>query len=84
MENKNSCCFVAKINEVREIKGADNIELVVAGGWNAITKKGELCIGSLAVGLLGSFATQVDSARWVLRVLACRIAQPAFLSNRPK
>ena len=49
MENKNSCAFVAKINEVREIKGADNIELVVAGGWNAITKKGELCIGSLVV-----------------------------------
>ena len=49
MENKNSCCFVAKINEVIEIKGADNIELVVAGGWNAITKKGELCIGSLVV-----------------------------------
>jgi RNA ligase (TIGR02306 family) len=41
MENLNSCCFVAKINEVKAIEGADNIELVVAGGWNAITKKGE-------------------------------------------
>jgi RNA ligase (TIGR02306 family) len=41
MENNNSCCFVAKINEVRAIEGADNIELVIAGGWNAITKKGE-------------------------------------------
>ena len=49
MENKNSCCFVAKINEVREIKGADNIELVVAGGWNAITKKGEYNVGNLVV-----------------------------------
>ena len=41
MENQNSVCFIAKINEVRAIEGADNIELVVAGGWNAITKKGE-------------------------------------------
>jgi RNA ligase (TIGR02306 family) len=41
MENNNSVCFIAKINEVKAIEGADNIELVVAGGWNAITKKGE-------------------------------------------
>jgi len=41
MENLNSCCFIAQINEVKAIEGADNIELVVAGGWNAITKKGE-------------------------------------------
>ena len=49
MENNNSCCFVAKINEVRAIEGADNIELVVAGSWNAITKKGEFNVGSLTV-----------------------------------
>lgn len=47
MENNNSCCFVTKINEVKAIEGADNIELVVAGGWNAITKKGELNAGDL-------------------------------------
>lgn len=41
MENNNSVCFIAKINEVKAIEGADNIELVIAGGWNAITKKGE-------------------------------------------
>jgi RNA ligase (TIGR02306 family) len=45
MENNNSVCFVAKINEVKTIEGADNIELVVAGGWNAITKKGEFKAG---------------------------------------
>ena len=45
MENNNSVCFVAKINEVRAIEGADNIELVIAGGWNAITKKGEFKVG---------------------------------------
>ena len=49
MENNNSCCFVAKINEVRAIEGADNIELVIAGGWNAITKKGEFKEGDLTV-----------------------------------
>lgn len=45
MENQNSVCFIAKINEVKAIEGADNIELVIAGGWNAITKKGEFKVG---------------------------------------
>jgi RNA ligase (TIGR02306 family) len=45
MENNNSCCFIAKINEVKAIEGADNIELVIAGGWNAITRKGEFKVG---------------------------------------
>jgi len=49
MENQNSVCYVAKINEVRAIEGADNIELVIAGGWNAITKKGELNVGALTI-----------------------------------
>ena len=49
MENQNSVCFIAKINEVRAIEGADNIELVIAGGWNAITKKGEFNVGSLTI-----------------------------------
>ena len=45
MENQNSVCFIAKINEVKAIEGADNIELIVVGGWNAITKKGEFKVG---------------------------------------
>ncbi len=49
MENNNSCCFIAKINEVRAIEGADNIELVIAGGWNAITKKGEYYEGNQVI-----------------------------------
>ena len=49
MENQNSVCFVATINEVKAIEGADNIELVIAGGWNAITKKGEFKEGDLTV-----------------------------------
>ena len=49
MENQNSVCFIAKINEVKAIEGADNIELVIAGGWNAITKKGEFQVDDLTV-----------------------------------
>jgi RNA ligase (TIGR02306 family) len=49
MENQNSVCFIAKINEVKAIEGADNIELVIAGGWNAITKKGEYYEGNQVI-----------------------------------
>ena len=49
MENQNSVCFVATINEVKAIPNADNIEQVVVGGWNAITKKGEFKEGDLTV-----------------------------------
>jgi RNA ligase (TIGR02306 family) len=49
MENTNSVCFIAKINEVKVIEGADNIEQVIVGGWNAITKKGEYKQGDLVV-----------------------------------
>ena len=41
MENQNSVAYVGKIGSVSEIPGADNIELITVGGWNAITKKGE-------------------------------------------
>jgi RNA ligase (TIGR02306 family) len=49
MENNNSCCFVAKINEVRAIEGADNIEQAVIGGWNTIVKKGTHQAGQLVI-----------------------------------
>ena len=41
MENNNSVCYVGTVTEVKAIEGADNIELAVVGGWNAIVKKGE-------------------------------------------
>lgn len=49
MENNNSCCFVAKINEVKSIEGADNIEQAVIGGWNCIVKKGTHQAGQLVI-----------------------------------
>jgi RNA ligase (TIGR02306 family) len=47
MENNNSVCYVGTVTEIRAIEGADNIEQVVVGGWNAITKKGEYKVGEL-------------------------------------
>lgn len=49
MENNNSVCYMATVNEIRPIEGADNIELAVVGGWNCITKKGEYNIGDVAI-----------------------------------
>ena len=49
MENLNSVCYIATINEINPIEGADNIELAVVGGWSCITKKGEQKIGDLVM-----------------------------------
>lgn len=49
MENNNSVCFVAKINEIKPIEGADNIELGVIGGWNCIIKKDQYKVDDLVV-----------------------------------
>jgi RNA ligase (TIGR02306 family) len=45
MENLNSVCYIATINEIKPIEGADNIEAVIVGGWNCIAKKGEQKVG---------------------------------------
>jgi len=49
MENNNSVCFVAVINEIKPIENADNIEQVVVEGWNCVIKKGEYNIGDKVV-----------------------------------
>lgn len=49
MENNNSVCYVAVINEIRPIEGADNIELAVVGGWTCIVKKNEHKVGETVV-----------------------------------
>ena len=49
MENQNSVCYVAKINEIKAIPGADNIEQGVIGGWNCIIKKGQYKVDDLVV-----------------------------------
>jgi hypothetical protein len=49
MENNNSVCYVAKIDEIKAIPGADNIEQGVIGGWNCIIKKGEYKVDDLVV-----------------------------------
>jgi RNA ligase (TIGR02306 family) len=49
MENQNSVAYVGIIGSVVEIPGADNIELVLVNGWQAITKKGEYKVDDLVV-----------------------------------
>ena len=49
MENLNSVCFVARINEIKSIEGADNIEQAIVGGWSSIVKKGAHTVGELVV-----------------------------------
>jgi RNA ligase (TIGR02306 family) len=49
MENQNSVCYVARINEIKPIPGADNIEQAVVGGWNCIIQKGQYAEGGLVV-----------------------------------
>ena len=49
MENINSVAYVGLIQTVTPIEGADNIELVLVNGWQAITKKGEYEVGDKVV-----------------------------------
>ncbi len=49
MQNNNSVCFIAKINEIRTIEGADNIQLAIVGGWSCIVKKDAHSVDELVI-----------------------------------
>lgn len=49
MENVNSVAYVAKIDVIMKIEGADNIEQARIGGWNCIIQKGQYDAGDLVV-----------------------------------
>ena len=49
MENNNSVCYIAKIDEIKAIEGADNIEQAVIGGWNCIIQKNQYAEGDLVI-----------------------------------
>ena len=49
IENTNSVCYVVRINEIKPIPGADNIEQAVVGGWNCIIQKGQYTEGGLVI-----------------------------------
>jgi RNA ligase (TIGR02306 family) len=49
MENINSVCYVAKIDSISKIEGADNIEQARIGGWNCIIQKDKYNPGDLVV-----------------------------------
>ena len=49
MENVNSVCYVSRINEIKAIEGADNIEQAIIGGWNCIIQKNQYTEGGLVV-----------------------------------
>ena len=49
MQNLNSLAFVAKIENIVPIPGADNIEQALIGGWSCIVKKGAHSRGELVI-----------------------------------
>ncbi len=49
MENQNSVCYVSRVNEIKEIIGADNIEQIVVGGWNCISQKNTYKVDDLVI-----------------------------------
>jgi len=49
MQNLNSVAFVAKIDTIVPIAGADNIDQAFIGGWSCIVKKGAHTRGDLVI-----------------------------------
>jgi S1-C subfamily serine protease len=85
MENNNSVCYMATINEIKPIEGADKIELVVVGGWNCIAQKGEQKVGDV-VALLNRIAqiSPGDEAKVALLRKGKPMALKVQVGKRPK
>jgi RNA ligase (TIGR02306 family) len=49
MNTTRKLASIRKIDDLKEIPGADLIEVAVVGGWNVVVKKGEFTAGDLAV-----------------------------------
>ena len=49
MENNDSICYVARINEIKPIEGADKIEQIIVGGWNCIAQKNLYNVDDLVI-----------------------------------
>jgi RNA ligase (TIGR02306 family) len=49
MENQNSVAFVAKIDSINNIPGADNIQSATINGWSCIVKKDSHFVGELII-----------------------------------
>jgi hypothetical protein len=49
LNNKRALAHIERINKIRPIVGADNIDYATVLGWNFIVKKDEFKIGDLCV-----------------------------------
>ena len=49
VNGERALAYVVTVDEVREIEGADNIQLALVGGWNLIVKRDEFKAGDKGV-----------------------------------
>ena len=48
-DNQRELAYIVKIDEIRPIDGADNVELAVVGGWTVMVKKNQFQPGELGI-----------------------------------
>ena len=61
-DGQRELCYVAKVNKITPIEGADNIELAHVLGWTCIVKKGEFKEGDL--GIYFEIDSKLPEAEW--------------------